>query len=305
MHQIVKIDIGTALGSRRTLKYSRAPLVIKEDGRTDAPLASMTTTTPSQVSRKWTPSLVRVEYFSQDPYRILERVAAATHTKISVEHSESKHTFVLVSADGLVKVEEAIQRLKKLDGLLVSWMVSSPSHRQISHLFSRCRSTLLPKTMQALSPIREVCVSVFTNSPSSTTLPLDVSSWIQILPSITISPSSWSQSPAASIPLPIFSMFPGIFVILVVLRLPRSLKIERRLNLGLNSSLQWSAMPARIAWRNIPSSRVLARQARRLLILPPLGDSQFVDPGCLRRGMRSPPETSLADFQGHGFRAGG
>lgn len=258
MHQIVKIDIGSALGSRRTLKYSRAPLVIKEDGRADAPLASMATATPSQVSRKWTPSLVRVEYFSQDPYHILERVAAATHTKISVEHSESKHTFVLVSADGLVKVEEAIRRLKKLDGLLVSWMVSSPGHRQISHLFSRCRSTILPKTMQALSPIREVCVSVFTNSPSSTTLAHDVSSWIQILQSRT-PPSSWSQSPAASIPLLIFSMFPGIFVIPVVSCLPRSLKIARRLNLGLNSSLQRSAMPARIAGRNIPSSRVLAR----------------------------------------------
>ena len=68
MHQIVKIDIGTALGNRRTLKYSRAPLVIKEeDGRSDAPLASMTTATPSQVSRKWTPSLARVEYLSKDP----------------------------------------------------------------------------------------------------------------------------------------------------------------------------------------------------------------------------------------------
>lgn len=128
MHQIVKIDIGTALGSRRTLKYSRAPLVIKEeDGRTDAPLTSMITATSSQVSRKWTPSFVRLEYFSKDPYCILERVAAATDTEISVEHSESKNTFVLVSADGLFKVEEALQRLKKLEGLLVSLMDSSPS----------------------------------------------------------------------------------------------------------------------------------------------------------------------------------
>ena len=127
MHRIVNIDIRTTLGSRRALKCSRTPLVIKEeDGRTGAPLTYMITANPSQVSQKWTPSLVRVEYFSKDPYCILERVASATDTKISVEHSESKNTFVLVSADELVKVEEALQRLKKLEGLLVSLLDSSP-----------------------------------------------------------------------------------------------------------------------------------------------------------------------------------
>lgn len=120
IHQIVKIDIGTALGRRRALNYGRASLLIKEeDVQDDSSLTPVTTTAPSHVSQKWTPYLVRVDYFRKDPYCILERVAAATGTNISVEAANSKDIFVLVSADQPAKVEDALQRLKKLDSLLV------------------------------------------------------------------------------------------------------------------------------------------------------------------------------------------
>ncbi|GLI76073.1 hypothetical protein PoHVEF18_004342 [Penicillium ochrochloron] len=127
IRQIVSIDVGAALGSREGLKYVKPPPLINEaEVRDDGPLTPMATVAPIQVSRTWIPSRVRVDYFRKDPYCILDRVAAATSTNISLYHSDSKDNTIRVSADVAEKVDDAMEKLGKLDSLLA--LINTP-HR--------------------------------------------------------------------------------------------------------------------------------------------------------------------------------
>ncbi|KAJ5355044.1 uncharacterized protein N7496_012256 [Penicillium cataractarum] len=120
IRQIVKIDVGAALESREGQKYGTAPSLIKEiDVQSNkSSLTSTTTSAPSQVSRNWNPSIVRVKYFRKDQHRMLGRVAVATGANIRLGHSEAKDIFIRVSADVPEKVDDAFRKLEKLESLL-------------------------------------------------------------------------------------------------------------------------------------------------------------------------------------------
>lgn len=131
IRQIVKIDVGAALGSREGQKYGTAPSLMKEidDQSNKSSLTSTSTSAPSQISRNWTPSIVRVKYFRRDPHRMLGRVAVATGTNIRLGHSEAKEIFIRVSANVPEKVDDAFRMLKKLERLLVRFMDSHSTYR--------------------------------------------------------------------------------------------------------------------------------------------------------------------------------
>jgi hypothetical protein len=114
------------LDSRQGQKYGKTPAPGKEgDAHDDSYLSPVATSATTQVSQNWKPSRVRVDFLRKDPYNMLERVAAATGTNISLEHSYYTDSSIRVSADVLDKVENALQRLKKLDSLLVRLTLSS------------------------------------------------------------------------------------------------------------------------------------------------------------------------------------
>ncbi|KAJ5875225.1 uncharacterized protein N7473_012572 [Penicillium subrubescens] len=128
IRQIVSIDVGAALGSREGLKYVKpsSSLIKEAEVRDDGASTPVATVAPIQVSRAWIPARIRVDYFRKDPHSILDRVAAATSTNISLDHSGSKGITIRVSADVPEKVDDAMEKLGKLDPLLA--LINTP-HR--------------------------------------------------------------------------------------------------------------------------------------------------------------------------------